>query len=275
MEGMVSGATIGGMVVSMIVAIVYPIALLIYWKSKQKPRWASFFIGAATFALFALVLEQILHVVVMTGIGGGDMNAGSVKMSSNIWLYGLYGGACAAIFEEFGRLLAMKFCMKKYLDKKNAIMYGIGHGGIESIIILGIAEISNIATALAVNSGAIELILAALPEDQKAMMREQIAALWTTPSASFYLAGVERIIAVMLHICLSYMVYRYVKYNEKKSFAIALGVHFLVDFATVIIGQMLSIAAVEVILAVAIVVFLVYVVKKYRNENEDWRTELE
>ena len=36
----------------------------------------------------------------------------------------------AGVFEETGRLLAMKFCMKKDLDKKNAIMYGIGHGGI-------------------------------------------------------------------------------------------------------------------------------------------------
>ena len=34
------------------------------------------------------------------------------------------------VFEETGRLIAMKFWMKKWLDFPNALMYGIGHGGV-------------------------------------------------------------------------------------------------------------------------------------------------
>lgn len=267
-EAVVSSAAIGGMVFSLIIALICPLALLVYWLIAKKPKIASFFIGAVTFVIFALTLEQILHTVVMMAIGGGDLLAGQVKLSSNILIYGLYGGACAAIFEEAGRYLAMKFCMKKFLDKKNAIMYGIGHGGIEAIIIVGIAEISNIASAMAVNSGTIDLVLAAVPEAQRETLYEQLSALWTTPASSFYFAGVERISAIFLHICLSYMVYRFVKYNEKKSLVIALAMHFIVDFATVLLSNALPMLAIEAILAIIVLVFLVYVVKSYKNETE-------
>lgn len=263
----VSNSAIMGMVCSLAISFLFPIALLIYWKISKKPKLVSFFIGAGVFIVFALVLEQILHTVVMMAVGGGDLLAGNEKMSSNIWLYGLYGGICAAVFEEVGRFLAMKFCMKKFLDKENAIMYGIGHGGIEAMIIIGLAEISNIATALAVNSGAIDVILGAVSGEQKDALYEQISGLWTTPASGFYFAGVERIIAITLHICLSYMVYRFVKYNEKKCFVIALAAHFLIDFVTVILGSVAPIAVLEAILAVAVVVFLVFVVKMYKSEE--------
>lgn len=264
----VSGAAIAGMVFSLILAVLFPIILLVYWKITRKPSLLSFFIGAATFILFALILEQLLHTGVMLAIGKGDMLEGQKRLSANVWVYGLYGGLCAAVFEEFGRFLAMKFCMKKSLDKENAIMYGIGHGGIEAIIILGVAEISNIATALAVNSGSIETIISALPESQRDTTMEQIATLWTTPASGFYMGGIERVIAVTLHICLSYMVYRFVKYNEKNCFLIALGMHFLVDFATVIMSNYLSIMTIEIVLAVVVIAFLVFVLKMYKKEAQ-------
>lgn len=265
----VSNASILGMVCSMAIAILFPVGLLIYWQISKKPKFVSAIIGAATFFIFALVLEQILHTVVMMAVGKGDMLLGNEIMASNVWVYGLYGGICAAVFEETGRFLAMKFCMKNFLDKKNAIMYGIGHGGIEAIIILGMAEISNIASALAINSGAIEAVLSALPEDQRDLMYQQLSALWTTPAASFYIAGLERVIAVTLHICLSYMVYRFIKYNEKKCFYLALGLHFLIDFGTVVLSKFIPMIAIEAVLAVAVIATLVLVIKMYKTEEEE------
>lgn len=266
MFGTVSSAAIAGMLVSFVIAVLFPIALLVFWMIKQKPKFISCVIGAATFVIFALVLEQLLHTGVMTALGKGNLLAGQEKLSSNIWVYGLYGGACAAIFEEVGRFLAMKLCMKKFLDKKNAIMYGIGHGGIEAILIVGIAEISNLASSLAINSGSIETVLAALPEDQKELMIDQLSSLWTTPASAFYFAGVERISAVFLHICLSYLVYRFVKYQEKSFFIMAIAIHFVIDFITVILNSFLPMVALEAILAVAVVGLIIFVVNKYKAE---------
>lgn len=264
----VSNAAINGMAISLAIAVLFPIFLLLFWKLSQRPKLISFFVGAATFIVFALIIEQLFHTVVMMGIGGGDMLAGRDKMQANIWLYGLYGGICAAVFEEVGRFIAMKFCMKNFLDKKNAIMYGIGHGGIEAIIIVGISEISNIATAVAINSGSLESVLSAVPQDQREVLYEQVSALWTAPAADFYMAGLERVIAILLHIGLSYLVYRFVKYKEKNYFFMALAIHFLVDFGTVVMSQALPMMAIEAILAVVVIVLIVFVVNKYKNENE-------
>ena len=103
--GTVSGASLVGMVFSLTLSIVLPVALLILVKVKLKANLISFIIGSATFIVFALMLEPILHSVVLTAAG--------TLLTDNIILYGLYGGLAAALFEETGRLLAMQLLKKK------------------------------------------------------------------------------------------------------------------------------------------------------------------
>ena len=82
----------------------------------------------------AMLLEQLLHVLVIQLCG--------LKAQSRPWLYYVYAALAAAVFEETGRLIAMKFWMKKWLDFPNALMYGIGHGGVEAILLGGFSGIS-------------------------------------------------------------------------------------------------------------------------------------
>ena len=68
-----------------------------------------------------------------------------IVIRGNIWLYALYGGLMAGLFEETGRYLAFSFALKKYRAKNvNALMYGAGHGGFEAIVIVGLTMINNI-----------------------------------------------------------------------------------------------------------------------------------
>ena len=86
-----------------------------------------------------------------------------LNAQSRPWLYYVYEALAAAVFEETGRLIAMKFWMNKWLDFRNALMYGIGHGGVEAILIGGLSGISNLVSMLMINSGAMQNTLAALP----------------------------------------------------------------------------------------------------------------
>ena len=201
---MVPGGSIAGMAISLIISVALPIVLLIVWRKKTGASFSSFCIGAGIFILFALILEQIFHSV-MLGLTG-------TVLKDNIWLYALYGGLAAGLFEETGRFTAMKFFMKDP-DKKNAIMYGIGHGGIEAILVTGLNMISNLVTSMMINAGSLESILAPLGDERQTLLT-QLSALWTEPSWKFYMAGMERVSAVMLHIVLSYLVYMAVK-NQK------------------------------------------------------------
>ncbi len=255
----VSGTAIAGIIFSMIVSIGLPVFLLFFVKRRLKTRMSAAGIGALTFVLFALILEQILHSVVL--------NLSGDVLNENIWLYALYGGLAAGVFEETGRFVAMKFWMKKDLSKESSIMYGVGHGGIEAILIAGIGCISNLITVFMINSGQIESAYSTLEDGPgKELALQSLSVFWTTPGYQFFLVGVERAIAIGLHICLSYLVYRAVKRGEKKYFAAAVGIHFLVDALTVVLANFAPIAAVEIALAVMVGALILAVRRMYGKD---------
>lgn len=257
MTNSVATASIVGMVFSFFVAVGVPIALCILMKIKGKAKLSSCFIGVGTFIVFALILEQLLHVIVLRATG--------TLITGNIWLYALYGGLAAGLFEETGRYLAMKFLMKKNLDRQNALMYGVGHGGIEAIIIVGLTEINNIVTSFLINSGQADILFAGMDEGVTASLSQ----LWLLPPYQFFMAGIERMTAIALHISLSYFVYKAVEKHRIKFYFLAVALHFLVDGVTVMVSFYISIALVEgvLILVVGAIVFLAY--RMYKSDTLD------
>ena len=191
----VSSASITGMVVSLLLCVGTPVALCILLKRRTGAKLSDMLLGAVVFVIFAMFLEQMLHLAMRALFG--------VKLTGNLWLSALYGGAAAAIFEEFGRLIAMKYFLGSQLKKENALMYGVGHGGIEALTIGALTCVSNLATVSMINSGKLESALAGLDETARATSLETISQLWTLPSYLFYMVGVERLIAFALQICLA------------------------------------------------------------------------
>lgn len=256
----ISTVSIIGTICSILLAIGVPIALMIVGNKKFGAKISSFFIGAGTFVVFALILEQIMHTLVIIKLG---LNA-----QSNEWLYYIYAAAAAAVFEETGRIVAMKFIMKKNFNFPNAFMYGVGHGGIEAIIICGIANIASLYTMIMINTGAIQLSLAALPAETQAKTLEALSTYWTTPSSLFFAAGIERVSAIIVHIGLSLIIYNGLKSNKKAILALAYALHFLVDFIAVSLAsraQVWVIEAIVFVLAVAVFVLSHRITKA--NEN--------
>ena len=262
----VSTLTILAIIFTMFVSIGGPVFLCFLIAKKFHAKLYPAVIGAAAFALFVLILESAMHRVVLNATG--DLITG------NIWLYGLYGGLAAGIFEETGRFLAMKFYMKKSLTKENALMYGVGHGGIEAVMIVGMSYISNLMVALMINANGIDSLLVGLDETTKEATLEQLSALWTLPSYQFFFAGVERISAMMLQIALSYLVYRAVKTRQMKFYGLAIAIHFAVDAGTVIASgylgsQFVGLLILEGVLLIVVIFICKRVWKMYREETSD------
>lgn len=249
--------SIVGMGFTLLISVALPVAILIAWHKKTGAKPINALWGALTFTVFAMGLEQILHGLVA--------RPNYEYLQQHVWLLALYGGTAAAVFEEFGRLFTMKVIMKKSLNKQNGIMYGIGHGGFEAILVAGLTMLGNIITSVAINSGQGETMFAALDEASI----ERLSALWTTQSYQFFMGGIERISAIFLHICLSYLVFRAVKYGKKSNFALALLLHFLVDAGTVLLKEAVSILALEVILLVAVAGVVFMTLKLYKQDSEN------
>ena len=200
--GMVPGASIAGMVFSLVVSFALPIGLFVYAKKKLGAKTAPFFIGCGVFFVMVLMLEAAIHRIVFQLAGEA--------LTGSVILYAVYGGLMAALFEETGRYIAMRFLVKP-MDFPNAFMYGAGHGGVEAMLLCGVASISNIAGAVMINSGTMSAQLATLDAEKAADTAAALSALWTTPSLTFFAGGVERIIAVVLHLSLSILVFQSIR----------------------------------------------------------------
>ena len=234
------------MAVSCAICFLTPLARFLYLRLVKKADVYPFFAGCAVMLLFAFILESGFHNLVLNSPAGPVIR-------NNIWLYALYGGLAAGLFEETGRYLAFAFALKKYRSKNvNALMYGAGHGGFEAIVIVGLTMINNITWSLMINNGSISTLLGSLSGDQLAQAQQSVTLLAATPSYQFLLGGVERLFAIALHIALSVIVWFSVKWNGKLYlYPAAILIHFAVDAAAALLsGLGVNVIAIEAVVAI-------------------------
>ena len=217
---MVSTASIAAMAATGIICIFGPIVLAIIWKRRTGAKIYDALLGAATFVLFVYLFEGACHSFVLGGKNGA-------AITGNPWLYAAYGGIMAGLFEETGRFLTFRFFLKKENHKSTGVMYGIGHGGIEAILIAGLSMISNIAVCAMINNGMSEVLISS---DPTGTVAAAITALQTTPWYVFLVSAVERAAALTLHISLSVMVFAAVRQGRAGQYFLAIFFHFVVDF---------------------------------------------
>lgn len=217
----VSDLSIAAMIFGVLFSFALPLVPFFILRKKMKSRFVPLLIGAATFIIFALVLEQIAHRLILTP-------ATMVYMSQNPLVYMLYGGLMAGVFEECGRFVAFKLMRKKYNTSGDALSYGLGHGGVEAVIILGLVMVSNIVMAMMINSGSINSLTGLVPAEQ---MQAVVNGLVATPPAMFLVGAVERLGAVAFHVGASVLVY--LAASKRASlwfFPLAILLHALLDF---------------------------------------------
>lgn len=193
---MVSTASLIGIVFTLTIATMLPVAALIIIKIKYKTSLLAALVGAAGFVTFALILEQLLHSLVIPQLMG------------NALLYCVYGCLAAGVFEETARLVGFKILAKTKIEGSlgNAVMYGIGHGGIEALLIVGMVYFNNLVISLGVNAIGVDK-LAQEAGSAGASIINAANQLISVQSGIFYIAGLERILAMALHLGLSLLMW--------------------------------------------------------------------
>ena len=239
------------MAINALLGFAIPVFLAWWAVKKHNAKLSTILIGAATFVVFALVLEALVHKVVLAGDRGA-------AIQGNVLYYALYGGLMAGLFEETGRFLSMKFLLKKEpSETKPGVSYGLGHGGVEMLIIFGFSMISVLTMAVMINAGQTDALLAKTPEASQAALTAQFDQLKTT-SAGTYLYGLwERFSALTLHLGLSILVWTAVRKGGKWLwlFPAAILLHALVDGVAVILSKSASMPALEfIVMAIAVAV---------------------
>lgn len=267
MDLKIGAGTIAGYIVEGIMVILIPVILLIVWKKKTKASLKPAITGMIIFPVFGILLKLIPGYFLLMAD-----NPVSRAINSNIWLYSIIGGGLlAGIFEEGGRFFAFKVILKKYTSNKDAVSYGIGHGGFESAYV-GISVFSYVMIAIMVNSGNTGLLTAGLDEANTAAVMAQIESIAATPFFTPAVFGtLERISAIIFHTAMSVLVFAAA--NNKKYillFPAAILLHTALNSMTAFYQTgMISVIALEfIILGFALVMaFLAF--KMYKKLGEE------
>ncbi len=211
--------------------IVFPFILGWWIIRKKQTSWKLFGVGVLTF-----LGSQVLHIPLVNGLTAAFANGTLPHLPTGMAPYfnAVVLGLLAGLFEETARWIGYKL-LKKTGDSLGAsLTLGIGHGGIEAMIIGGIVLVTLISM-LALKST--DLSMLPLSADQLDLTREQLTAYWSTPWYMALAGAVERIGAVMLHITLSIMVWLAISLRKPLWYWLAVLFHAVVDGGVVLMSS--------------------------------------
>ena len=121
--------------------------------------------------------------------------------------------------------------MKKNRTRENAVLYGIGHGGIEILAVILPAMITYLAVAVVFSSGDTENALGTLniTEETASAALPSVQAAAVFDYALMAMSIIERLLAMSLHIGLTVIVYYGVINGRKIFLPLAIILHMLTD----------------------------------------------
>jgi len=198
------------LVVAGLLEIIYPIALAFYVKRRLNTDWRIYFIGCAMF-LASLIRIPLNSYATMTILGAG------LGQATMMLLYA-FPSLTAGVFEEGARYIAYRLLVKEH-TLENGVMYGAGHGGIESIFLVGVSVLS---------TGVIILTNPSMVPDW------QLQALAATPLYLPFVGFYERFMTIIIQIGLSLMVLESFRKNDLRYLAAAVLLHFFIDFSVLL-----------------------------------------
>ena len=200
------------------------------WK-RDGSIWI-FLVGVLSFSVSQLLLRLPLLQYAGTNWDWFML----LPYKNRVLYYGILG-LTAGLFEETARLLAFELVKrkKKFLDWRDGLALGLGHGGVEAVWI------------------AVTGLMAAG------------SSVFSSGSGLFF-GGVERLFAMTLHLGFSFLIEKEVMENRMRWWVLAVVLHGLVDFQLVI-RNMVIVECLLAVEAVAVwVLLLSYIRKKVAAE---------
>jgi len=247
-----------------LLAITIPVVLIVAWKMYTKRSLVPFWVGVMVFIAFSRMLEMIPHSLFLL-----SSNPVSKAINGNVVLYVIYAATVAALFEETGRYLAFRFVLTKHPNKETAVTYGIGHGGIECVLVLGVTYIQYYAYGQLINNGSMDKMLSAYKDSSQSVdaLNQLITNIKGVTQMTCYMADLERISAMMVQVALSILVFQAVYVAGKKyMYWVAVALHFLMDVPAALYQKgVLKLLPTEIILFVYAALVLAFGVKIYQG----------
>lgn len=207
---------------SVTIMIVAPFIAGAVATRRLSAGWRVFWMGALVF----VVSQMLLRIPLVTALQAalGPQIAGSALLS---FAAATALSLTAALFETAGRYAGYRLLLRR--DPKSwgtGVLFGLGHGGIESALLIGGLAISQLVTLTTLTAAGLE----ALPAAQAEGLRALAASVNIQPAWLGLHGAWERIVGMAFHVGMSLLVLQTVVRGERRWLGYALGAHFLMDF---------------------------------------------
>jgi len=220
------------MAASVLFVVAYPLVLAVIAHRRLHVGWRYLAYGAIVFFVFQLVTRVPAVQLIQLAI------ADQLKASPALmWTWLVLLALTAGLFEEVGRYVGYRLFMRR--EEKTwpkAIMYGLGHGGLESIVLVGGLTLLGLINLWSLANGG----LAQLPEDQRALAAQQLQALNSQPGWASLLSAWERLWTVPIQVAFSIIVLQVFRTGKLIWLLWAVLGHAFVDLVAVGLQQVLG-----------------------------------
>ena len=207
-----------GIILSFIFELLTPLTASFIWIKYYNGRLKCILFGVLGF--FISVTLETLFLSFIT-----------FYIDKNSDIFYIFTGMCPGLFEETGRYIFLKYFLSSDKNKNISISYGIGHGGIECIII-GFSLLSYLFIKDKI--------------DGRGGLKESITFFTGVMSAS------ERLFAFILQISLSVIIYKAIKEKKFQFYIFGIIIHDLIDLIPLfkLKGILTSIPIIELIVCI-------------------------
>ena len=215
---------------ALVVMFGFPIWLGIWFCRRYRVAWTAVLYGALVFFVFQLIL-RVPAVSLLGPLAAPYLRASRALLA----LYLAALAFSAGLFESVGRWVGYKWLFHARLpyDWRHGVAYGIGHGGIESVVLVGLSSAINLALAFLLTRMDVSVALRLLPESGltqlTALQQHLLNVTWRDP----LWAGLERVLTIPFHIAMSLLVLQVFTRGQARWLWIAVLVHGLLDFCVV------------------------------------------
>ncbi|MFA9464430.1 MAG: YhfC family intramembrane metalloprotease [Velocimicrobium sp.] len=204
------------LLINVIISFGIPIAGVFIIRKKAGRIAKPFIIGMAAF----LISQPLTRIPLLSIILPSQ--EWYIILQCHTYLYGIFLGLTAGIFEEFARLIFMKLVLKGRTRMADGLSFGLGHGGIEAMLFLGI---NSIAAMIMYPTG--------------------LADLSGTGSLMILVGGLERIFAITFHVGASLIILYGIREQKAVRYTLlAVFLHGLLDSMIVILPAAIGLGTV-------------------------------
>ena len=221
--------------ITVLFAFILPIGAAIFMVARKLVKLRVILAGMAVFIIF----QPILRILPMSLLQNAYPQLVPQVSGLNLHyvIYGFILSLTAGIYEEGGRFLAFTFILKKYRGWHDGLGFGIGHGGAEALIFVGISAVAALFTNV-LQPGQSPWLLA--------------------------VGGVERLSAMTIQVGLTLLVLYSIRSKKYSYLLLAVGLHWLVDFVSVMFMVSFGILVTEISVGLFAAASLVWIIKSGR-----------